>query len=119
MAECEELLVTLMKLRGKTAIVIDGLDECSEPMQLLRSLHQVWKGSNRLKIFLTSRLDVAVTEVFPKIKTIRSDFAKTADDIREYIRKELQWKERRNAKVITEELAERMVNILTQRAQGM
>jgi hypothetical protein len=88
-------------------------------MQLLRSLHQVWKGSNRLKIFLTSRLDVAVTEVFPKIKTIRSDFAKTADDIRDYIRKELQRKERRNAKVITEELAERMVNILTQRAQGM
>ena len=119
LVECEELLVTLMKLRGKTAIVIDGLDECSEPMQLLRSLHQVWKGSNRLKIFLTSRLDVAVTEVFPKIKTIRSDFAKTADDIREYVRKELQRKERRNVKVITEELAERMVNILTQRAQGM
>jgi hypothetical protein len=50
---------------------------------------------------------------------VQIDFGKTSEDIKEYIRKELQRKERRNPKLITDELAERMVNILTQRAQGM
>ncbi|KAE8446360.1 hypothetical protein EG329_012109 [Mollisiaceae sp. DMI_Dod_QoI] len=117
--ECEELLVTLMTLRGKTVIVVDGIDECSEPMQLLRALSQIWENFTQLKLFLASRLDVAVAEIFPRITTVRSDFSKTASDIRDYIRKELERTERRNAKVITDELAERMVNILTQRAQGM
>ena len=119
LTECEELLITLMKERGSTVIIVDGVDECSEPMQLLRALHTIWKGFPRLKILVTSRLDVAVTEVFSRITTVRSDFSKTSDDIKEYIQKELERKERRNAKVISDELADRMVKILTERAQGM
>lgn len=119
LAECEDLLVTLMNLRGKTVIVIDGIDECTEPMQLLRALHQIWSKFSQLKLFLTSRLDVAVSEIFPSIPTVKSDFAKTTTDIRNYIEEELNREDRRNVKVITDELAERMVNILTQRAQGM
>ncbi|TVY34358.1 Vegetative incompatibility protein HET-E-1 [Lachnellula subtilissima] len=119
LTECEDLLVTLMAKRGRTAIVIDGLDECEEEMQLLRSLYEIWRRYPNLQVFLTSRLHVDVLEVFPKITTVQSDFGKTSEDIKEYIRKELQRKDRRNAKVITDELAERMVEILTQRAQGM
>jgi Cdc6-like AAA superfamily ATPase len=119
LTECEDLLVTLMTLRGRTVIVIDGVDECTEEMKLLRSLYQIWRRYPRLQVFLTSRLHVDVLEVFPKITTVQSDFGKTSDDIKDYIRKELQRPERRNPKVITDELAERMVAILTQRAQGM
>lgn len=119
LTECEDLLVILMTLRGRTVIVIDGVDECTEEMKLLRSLYQIWRKYPKLQLFLTSRLHVDVLEVFPTIATVQSDFGKTSDDIKEYIRKELQRTERRNPKVITEELAERMVAILTQRAQGM
>jgi hypothetical protein len=117
--QCEEHLVKLMNLRGKTIIVIDGIDECSAPMELLRSLHNVWKNFPRLKVFLTSRLDVEVNEIFHKIPTVQSDYSKTSDDIREYITQELRRKDRRNKKVITKELAERMITILVKRAQGM
>lgn len=109
----------MMVEHERTAIVIDGLDECEEEMQLLRSLYGIWRRYPNLQVFLTSRLHVDVLEVFPKITTVQSDFGKTSKDIKEYIRKELQRKDRRNAKVITDELAERMVEILTQRAQGM
>ncbi|KAE9375949.1 hypothetical protein N431DRAFT_404041 [Stipitochalara longipes BDJ] len=119
MSQCEELLVKLMTLRGKTIVVIDGIDECSAPMELLRSLYNVWKNFPRLKVFLTSRLDVEVNEVFHKIITVQSDYSKTSDDIREYITQELRRKDRRNKKVITKELAERMIVILVKRAQGM
>ncbi|TVY88295.1 Vegetative incompatibility protein HET-E-1, partial [Lachnellula willkommii] len=119
LTECEDLLVILMAKRGRTTIVIDGLDECEEEMQLLRSLYEIWRRYPNLQLFLTSRLHVDVLDVFPEITTVQSDFGKTSEDIKEYIRKELQRKDRRNVKVITDELAERMVEILTQRAQGM
>ncbi|KAN0120216.1 hypothetical protein V8E51_002424 [Hyaloscypha variabilis] len=118
-SQCEDLLVKLMTLRGKTLIVIDGIDECSAPMELLRSLHGVWKNFSKLKVFLTSRLDVEVSSIFHRIPIVQSEVSKTSDDIREYITQELNRKDRRNKKVITDELAERMTNILTKRAQGM
>lgn len=111
--------MVLMNARGKTIIVVDGVDECSEPMSLLRALHRIWKAYPGLKIFITSRLDVDVPDVFSRITTVRSDLSKTSDDIEEYIRGELKRKERRNPKVINEELANRMVKILMERAQGM
>lgn len=119
LTECEDLLVTLMNDRGNTIIVVDGIDECSEPISLLRALHRIWKAYPGLKFFITSRLDVDVPEVFSRITTVRSDLSKTSDDIEEYIRGELKRKERRNPKVITEALADRMVKILMERAQGM
>ncbi|EHK99410.1 putative Ecotropic viral integration site 5 protein like protein [Glarea lozoyensis 74030] len=62
-----------------TVIVIDGVDEC-----------------------------IAVKDVFEDIITIRSDLTKTNDDIMKYIERELARKERRNAKVISDRLADRM-----------
>ena len=118
-SQCKDLLVKLMTLRGETLIVIDGIDECSAPMELLRSLHDVWKNFPKLKVFLTSRLDVEVSSIFHRIPTVQSEVSKTSDDIREYITQELNRKDRRNKKVITDELAERMTNILVKRAQGM
>ncbi|EPE33667.1 Ankyrin repeat-containing protein [Glarea lozoyensis ATCC 20868] len=103
--DCQELLVALIDLQESTVstvIVIDGVDECSEPLQLLRSLYDVWNKSPRLKLLVTSRLEVAVKDVFEDIITIRSDLTKTNDDIMKYIERELARKERRNAKVISD-----------------
>ena len=119
MSQSEELLVKLMALRGKTIIVIDGIDEGSAPMELLRSLHSVWSKLPRLEVFLSSRLDVEVNEVFHKILTVQSDCSNTSGDIREYISQELRRKDRRNKKDITKEQAERLITILVKRAQGM
>ena len=114
--QCEDLLLKLMTLRGKTVIVIDGVDESSAPLELLRSLHHVWKNFSKLKVFFTSRLDAEVSSIFHRISGVQSEVSKTSDDTREYITQELNRKERRNKKVITDELAERMTNILVKRA---
>jgi hypothetical protein len=119
LTDCQELLVTLINLRGATVVAIDGIHECSEPMQLLRALQSIWENYAKLKLFLTSRLDVAVSEIFPKMTPVRTDYSMTTDDITEHTRKELYSPKRRNPKVDTEELAERKVEMLTQRAQGM
>jgi hypothetical protein len=102
--------------RGDTVIVIDGLDECSRPKQLLRSLHKAWERFSQFKLLFTSRLDVDVTEVFSEATTIQVDLGKTSNDIEEYIKLELQSDERKNSKIITSELADRTVKILTERA---
>jgi hypothetical protein len=82
-------------------------------------LHKAWERSSRFKHLFTSRLDVDVTEVFSEATTIQVDLGKTSNDIEEYIKLELQSDERKNSKIITSELADRTVKILTERAQGM
>jgi hypothetical protein len=121
--ESVDLLIELVNSRGSTAIVIDALDECSAPNRLLTQLRKVWNSTDGLKIFFTSRLYVEVTapSAFPDAVIVRSGSGSdsTSEDINSFIRKELEHEGRRNVDVITEELAERMVKILTQRAQGM
>ena len=118
-SECVDLLITLVKLHGWTIIVIDGLDECEGPMQLLWDLSKVWNSSEHLKLFVTSREGIEVSKVFPLAHIVRSGSEKTSGDIRTYIIRELYRKERRNATVVTDDLANRMVAVLTQLAGGM
>jgi Cdc6-like AAA superfamily ATPase len=118
-SDCVDLFVTLIKLHGPTIVVIDGLDECEGPMKLLWKLFEVWSRSQQLKVFLSSREGVEVTKVFSEALIIRTESEKSSDDIRKYITNELNRKERRNETVISEELAGRMVSILTLLAEGM
>ena len=117
--ECVTLLAHLIGLHGNTVIVIDALDECEQPKGLLRHLKQVWDRSQKLKLFFSSRLDVPVCEIFPDSDIVRIDSSTNAQDIFLYIKGELEKPERRNAGVISPELAERMVKVLEKRAQGM
>jgi hypothetical protein len=121
--ECGEILADLICLRGSTSIVVDALDECSAPMRVLACLRQVWKKTDCLKLFFTSRLHVEVNSplAFPNATTVRagSGSDSSSKDIKSFILRELAREERRNSEVITPELADRMVTILIRRAQGM
>lgn len=62
--DCVEMLITLMGLRGTGVLVIDGVDECEEPMKLLKSLHKVWEKSPELKVLFNP--------IFQHMSTVRS-----------------------------------------------
>ena len=118
-SDCVDLLVALIAIHGPTIIVLDGLDECEGPMTLLWRLFDVWAKSPHLKVFFSSRQGVEISKAFPDAVVIRTESEKSASDVQRYIKKELSRKERRNDKVVSDELAERMVAILTQLSDGM
>lgn len=115
--ECGEIIIDLIHLHGSTTIVVDALDECSAPMRLLSCLRQVWKKTDCLKLFFASRLRVEVTSplAFPDAMTVRAGSGSDSSykDVKSFILRELAREERRNSEVITSEVADRMVKILS------
>jgi Cdc6-like AAA superfamily ATPase len=119
LSECVDLLVAMVQQHGPMIIVLDALDECESPMKLLWELFEVWTRSRQLKIFLLSRAGIEVTKVFPEVFIVGMESGNSADDVRKYITTELDRKERRNEAVVTQELADRMVSILSILSKGM
>ena len=118
--QCENYLVDLVDLYGSTTIVIDALDECSpSATKLLLHLKNVSERSRKLKIFLSSRDDVSVSEYVSESVQIRVHSIENSQDIKSFIEGELSKPERRNPQVIEEELADRLQKVLIDRAEGM
>jgi hypothetical protein len=117
--ECVQLLRETMFEAGPTVILVDGWDECEKPNGLLKHLEELWEQSTDLKLFLSSRIESGVQSRFPQVATVTCDSDKNYDDIRFYIHAQLKNPDRRNPKVITEKLAEEMVNVLLRGADGM
>jgi hypothetical protein len=117
--ECVQLLRKTIFEGGPTVILVDGWDECDRPNALLKHLEEVWEQSTELKLFLSSRVESEIQSRFPQAVVITCDSDKNYDDIRAYIQAQLKNPARRNPKVITEKLAEEMVNVLLRGAGGM
>jgi ankyrin repeat domain-containing protein 50 len=117
--QCISFLVQLRKFHGCTTIAIDALDECTDPRGLLLCLETVCERSEKLKLFFSSRDGVLVREQFPNCSKVRADSAESSGDIQDFIEGELGNPKRRNSKVITEEMANRLKESLIQRAGGM
>jgi len=114
-----DLLATLIRQHGPTIIVIDALDECGSPMELLWKLFEIWTKARQLKVFISSREGIEVTKVFSEALVVKMESDNSSDDIGKYITTELNRKERRNSEVITEALARRMITILKILSEGM
>lgn len=109
--QCIILLTELTAYCPEVTIVIDALDECSDSWILLSSLNDILsspKGS--VKIFLSSRMHVEVSDCFPQCVTISPEANRA--DVRHYIRTEVAKRER-------PDLEERLIDILSRRAQHM
>jgi len=118
--QCEDYLVELITLNKCTTIVVDALDECSpSPITLLQCLEKVSKRSQHVKLFLSSRDDVLVTEYISEIVEIRVSSSVNFQDITLFIKGVLANPDRRNSKVITSELADRLQKVLIDRSEGM
>jgi hypothetical protein len=118
--QCENYMVDFINLYGSTTVVIDALDECCpSAAKLLLHLKNVSERSQKLKLFLSSRDDVPVSEYFSEGVQIRVHSTENSEDIKSFIEGEFAKPERRNSLVIGDELVQRLQTALICRAEGM
>lgn len=122
--ECVELILGLLDHNPAT-IVIDALDEC-DPLrrhELLLALKDIiQKSANIIKVFVSSRDDndiVCQLEDTPNVYIRASD---NREDITRFINNEVDWSIRNKLMLsgkVSKELKNRIVDTLTEGAQGM
>ena len=118
--ESANIVGELINPWSQTTIIIDALDECSQPYPLLRTLKRIIEDSaGRVKIFVSSRMNVDVSDVLESVSRVNIQVKDTSADVREYIWKELKESDRRLLKGREPELEDRMIATLNSRAQGM
>jgi hypothetical protein len=125
--DCSDILVSLVLPYQRVTIVIDALDECLDSIQLLRHLRTVSKSTEaRIKFFLSSRKNTSIFSDFPAWTKLELDVQKqsTAPDMERYIRCQVQDIEALDmgSRLLDgkyPEIEGRLVETLTNRAQGM
>jgi hypothetical protein len=121
-----ELLQKLIKDQG-TLVVIDALDQCCDPLQLLLRLSTLSAGPNgSLRFIFSSRPNVDVPKAFPSPKKLDLDASAglTEEDMMEFVRSQVI--DREELKIGTRllngkrpDLEERLIEVVAGRAQGM
>ena len=117
---CTELLIQAIQSSVRTIIIVDALDECDKPNELLRALRDITIRSSGVNLFLSSQMHIVVDTIFddPISVTINTE---NASDIEYFIKKELVSPERRKdtGSGMTDDLAERLGAVLFEYAHGM
>ena len=115
--ECVDLLVETIRLQGPTTLIVDALDECRDPYELLTCLESIQHQTAGVKIFLTSRFSIQNDMSFTSARVI-SKFDSAAD-IEAFINRELNARERKSRSGMTATQAAEFQNLLASRADGM
>jgi hypothetical protein len=110
-------------------IVIDGLDECNDFVELLFHFKQIFdddSGTGSLKMVLSSRMNVQPSRNFPSQKEVVILPENNTDDIKEYIDCQLSHREKYHygkrlldGSEAGRKLEERLRNELASQAEGM
>ncbi len=118
--ECIELMADLSASWPRNTVIIDALDECTAPSEVLDALQDLCaKSTSSVKIFLSSRMNVEIPFHFPDCERIQIDEGRNSGDIESYVQGEVWGQKRRLLDARRPDLEERLVQILTTRAQGM
>lgn len=108
-----------MSARQNSTIIIDALDECSDPLELLSNLNDIASSANsNTKFFFSSRMNVDIREEFPQCAKVEIN-SRSNQDIEIYVKTEVKTRKRRLLHGKAPELEDRLIKILTHRAQGM
>ena len=104
----------------ETVIVIDALDECEDPDDLLLCLKEVEDDNPyRTRLFLSSRMHVKVSKIYESCMIVPTPGGNKAD-LAFYIRNEVEnRKTRRLLDGKRPDLEVRLIETLTRQAQGM
>ena len=118
--ECVNMLREVISQAKETTVVIDALDECEDPDELLLSLKEVEEGNpRRTRLFLSSRMHVRVSKIYESCVIISTPGANEAD-LAFYIRNEVgNRKTRRLLDGKRPDLEGRLIGTLTRQSQGM
>ena len=122
LGECSELLTEMISSYSNTTIIIDALDECEEPYELLRALKTIADSSTgHIKLFVSSRANVDVARVLivhSKID-IQSQVKGLNTDMDIFLHTEVKEGARRLLQGRYPGLEDRLTEVLKDRAQGM
>ena len=118
--ECSELLIELNSCYSNLTIILDALDECEKPYELLRALKRVVDSStSQTKLFVSSRLNVDVASVMTFHRKIDIQSQSASKDMQIFLHTEVKRGDRRLLKGRYPELEDRLIKVLWDRAQGM
>jgi hypothetical protein len=121
-AKCNELLRGILGSGIKLRIMIDALDECDEPKELLKALRDASRvRPGGLELLVSSRYEVRVKKKFSNAVIVDLDQSLSDTDMITYITTEV--KDREKDERILEgkhpDLEDRLIEILCKRAGGM
>jgi len=117
---CEATLIDLVNMYTQTTLVLDALDECEKDqrIQLIGVLNNVLENALKpVKIFVSSRPDGDIKEMFENEKKVYIQAADNQNDISKFIRREIVKHRRWKRMDVT--LREDIVETLQTRAGGM
>lgn len=120
LGECSELLTELISCYSNTTIILDALDECKKPYELLRALKEVANSSTgQMKLFVSSRLNINVASVMIFHRKIDIQSQGTSKDMEIFLHTEVKQRDQRLLKGRYPDLENRLIEVLRDRAQGM
>jgi hypothetical protein len=116
-----EVLVELILLTERTTLIVDALDETDDSDELLLQLKNVSdRVDGKLRLFVSSRMQVDVPRAFPHSLDVKITPSESSSDMAEYIRSEVtNRKTRRLLNGREPALEQRLIEVLTLRAEGM
>ena len=117
MAECVESLIETIRMQGPAILLIDALDECHNPYELLDSLETIQSECPEVRLFMTSRLSVQNDLNFVNA-TMISSFSSSID-IDTFIMRETTLPERTIRSGMTPGQMETFQTLLARHANGM
>jgi len=121
LTECSEILSNFAGRYRRTTIILDALDECSDPNGLLRILKDLsGKKNGTLTYFVSSRNEVNVSQVLENCSAISLESNDVSEDIEYFIRHEVADKPQ-DARLLSgkyPDLETQLMNKLYGHAQG-
>jgi hypothetical protein len=115
---CKELLTTLVRLCPKVTVIIDALDECSDPDVLLEALQNVCQGSSgNVKIFVSSRMQIGVQDWFSECLLLGME--QNREDVRAFIKSEMDLKRMNLLQGKRPDLEQRLASVLIRRSENV
>ncbi len=118
----QELLGGILRSGVRLRILIDALDQCDYPAELLEILRDASRESpGQLELLVSSRDRVRVEEIIPDVSTVDINTSIPANDIVEYITTEVKRREKykRLLKGRDEKLEDELIRILCGKAGCM
>ncbi|KAL8689587.1 MAG: hypothetical protein Q9218_004776 [Villophora microphyllina] len=115
--DCVNLLKQFIQSHQQTTIVIDALDECRKPFELLECLGDIHECCDNMRLFITARFGAPETRKLSDAVIITD--LKTDSDMKSFIKQEIKSDERRKESGMTPEQAVDLQQLLLHKAQGM
>ncbi|KAK5239647.1 hypothetical protein LTS06_012728, partial [Exophiala xenobiotica] len=115
-----ELLEDAISFLEKTFIVVDGLDECYDSIEVATMLEELVDAVGpKLRIFLTSRDEGPLRDTILDCHKVPMRSQNTREDLQYFVRHEVFDKKRRLFGGSRADLEEEIVEIISRKAEGM